>query len=201
MASSSRLLGSEISSDVKSAWLDRELALAKAADAVVVVSERDRETMVSGGVHHVSIIGHRVCANPTPLHLTQRRTFLFVGAMHGTDSPNADSMRYFCGSIWPVVRKATGAELIIAGYGADTALSDCQADGVRILGRQDDLTSLYNEARVFVVPTRYAAGNSLQSARGGLFWCSSCSIEPDWRATRMAAWERMSRGRHSHRFC
>jgi GT2 family glycosyltransferase/SAM-dependent methyltransferase len=152
------ILGSEVSSTVKTAWLDRELALAKAADAVVVVSERDRETMVSGGVRHVSIIGHQVCANPTAATFDERRTFLFVGAMHGTDSPNADSMRYFCSSIWPVVRQATGAKLIIAGYGADAALSDCQPDGVRILGRQDDLTSLYNEARVFVAPTRYAAG-------------------------------------------
>src|SRR5664280_1576577 len=152
------ILGSEVSSTLKTAWLDRELALAKAADAVVVVSERDRETMVSGGVRRVSIIGHQVCANPTAAAFDERRTFLFVGAMHGTDSPNADSMRYFCSSIWPVVRQATGAELIIAGYGADAALSDCQADGVRILGRQDELTSLYNEARVFVVPTRYAAG-------------------------------------------
>jgi GT2 family glycosyltransferase len=152
------ILGNEISSTLKTAWLDRELALAKAADAVVVVSERDRETMVSGGVRHVSIIGHQVCANPTAAAFEERRTFLFVGAMHGTDSPNADSMRYFCGSIWPVVRQATDAKLIIAGYGADAALSDCKADGVRILGRQDDLTSLYNEARVFVAPTRYAAG-------------------------------------------
>ena len=152
------ILGNEISSTLKTAWLDRELALAKAADAVVVVSERDRETMVSGGVRHVSIVGHQVCANPTGAAFEERRTFLFVGAMHGTDSPNADSMRYFCGSIWPVVRQATGAELIIAGYGADAALSDCKADGVRILGRQDDLTSLYNEARVFVAPTRFAAG-------------------------------------------
>jgi len=78
--------------------------------------------------------------------------------MHGAENPNADSMRYFCDSIWPVVRKATGAELIIAGYGADIALSDFKVSGVRILGRQDDLTVLYNEARVFVVPTRYAAG-------------------------------------------
>ena len=152
------MLGSEISSTVKSAWLDRELALAKAADAVVVVSQRDRATMASRGVNHVSIIGHRVCADPTAAAFDERRTFLFVGAMHRTDSPNADSMRYFCGSIWPTVRQVTGAQLIIAGYGADTVLSDCQADGVRILGRQDDLTSLYNQARVFVVPTRYAAG-------------------------------------------
>jgi GT2 family glycosyltransferase len=153
------MLGSEISSGVKSAWLDRELALVKSADAVVVVSERDRKTMASGGVRNVSIVGFRVSANPTAATFAERRTFLFVGAMHGADNPNADSMRYFCDLIWPTVRKATGDELVIAGYGSDSALIDCKAAGVRILGRQDDLTSLYNEARVFVVPTRYAAGN------------------------------------------
>jgi GT2 family glycosyltransferase/SAM-dependent methyltransferase len=153
-----QVLGSEISSRVKSAWLDRELDLARAADAVVVVSERDRETMASGGVNNVSVVGFRVPANPTAAAFDERRSFLFVGAMHGAENPNADSMRYFCDSIWPVVRKATGAELIIAGYGADIALSDFKVSGVRILGRQDDLTVLYNEARVFVVPTRYAAG-------------------------------------------
>ena len=90
------ILGSEVSSTLKTAWLGRELALAKAADAVVVVSRHNRETMVSGGVRRVSIIGHQVCANPTAAAFDERRTFLFVGAMHGTDSPNADSMRYFC---------------------------------------------------------------------------------------------------------
>ena len=163
------MLGSEISSTVKSAWLDRELALAKAADAVVVVSQRDRATMVSRGVNHVSIIGNRACANPTAAAFDERRTFLFVGAMHRTDSPNADSMRYFCGSIWPTVRQVTGAQLIIAGYGADAVLSDCQADGVRILGRQDDLTSLYNQARVFVAPTRYAAGIPIKAHEAASF--------------------------------
>lgn len=150
--------GSEVSSQVKKVWLERELALAKIADAVVVVSQRDCETMLSGGVHDVSMVGHQVRANPTAAVFDERRTFLFVGAMHGSDSPNADSMRYFCDSIWPAVRQATGAELVIAGYGVDVALSDRKADGVRILGRQDDLSSLYNQARVFVVPTRYAAG-------------------------------------------
>ena len=88
------MLGSEISSDVKSAWLDRELALAKAADAVVVVSERDRETMVSGGVHHVSIIGHRVCANPTAA------AFLTIGARScswGLCTVRTAQMRTPCG--------------------------------------------------------------------------------------------------------
>ena len=78
--------------------------------------------------------------------------------MHGEDNPNVDAVRYFCSSIWPAVRNATGADLIIAGYGSDVALSDLNADGVRLVGPQKDLTELYNQARVFVVPTRYAAG-------------------------------------------
>jgi GT2 family glycosyltransferase/SAM-dependent methyltransferase len=164
-----QLLGSEISSKVKSAWLDRELALAKSADIVVVVSERDRQTMQSGGVHNVSVVGFRVPANPTPASFEERSTFLFVGAMHGTQNPNADSMRYFCDSIWPVIHKATGADLIIAGYGTDRALSDWKVPGVRIVGRQDDLSSLYNEARVFVAPTRYAAGNPYKANEAASF--------------------------------
>jgi hypothetical protein len=48
--------------------------------------------MLSGGVHNVWIIGFRVPANPTAAAFAERRTFLFVGAMHGSDNPNADSM-------------------------------------------------------------------------------------------------------------
>ena len=78
-------------------------------------------------------------------------------------------MRYFCTAIWPTVRRATGAELIIAGYGTDRALSNCKVDGVRVLGRQDDLAELYNDARVFVAPTRYAAGNPYKAHEAASF--------------------------------
>ena len=60
-----------------------ELSLAKAADAVVVVSERDRQVMLAGGVNDVHIISYRLDPKPTPDGFDERRTFLFVGAMHG----------------------------------------------------------------------------------------------------------------------
>lgn len=138
--------------------MERELSLATAADAVVVVSERDRQVMLAGGVDDVRIIGHRLDPKPTPNGFDERRTFLFVGAMHGGDNPNADAMRYFCQTIWPAVRTATGADLVIAGYGSDVVLRDLRAEGVRVAGEQTQLTEFYNQARVFVVPTRYAAG-------------------------------------------
>ena len=56
------------------------------------------------------------------------------------------------------MRKATGATLIIVGYGTDAAVSDLGTEGIQVVGAQQDLTSFYNDARVFIVPTRYAAG-------------------------------------------
>jgi len=135
-----------------------EIELAKAASAVVVVSKKDRETMLAAGLDDVYVIGHQIAPRPTPATFDQRRTILFVGAMHGAENPNADSIRYFCRSIWPPVREATSATLVIVGYGTDVAVGDLSTECIRVLGTRDDLTSFYDDARVFVVPTRYAAG-------------------------------------------
>ena len=96
-----------------------EFALAKSADTVVVVSESDRAAMLQSGVRSVHVIGHQLCPGPTSTTFAQRDTFLFVGGVHGADNPNADSIRYFCREIWPAVQKATGAALVVAGYGTD----------------------------------------------------------------------------------
>ncbi len=164
-----KTLGHELSEEVLATWLSQEADLAKRADAIVVVSERDRATMMQVGVENVYVVGHRLELKPTPAGFDSRRTFLFVGAMHGTDNPNADSMRYFCKSSWPVIHSLTGAELIIAGYGTKEALDDLIVDGVRILGQQENLTNLYNQARVFVVPTRYSAGIPLKALEAAAY--------------------------------
>jgi GT2 family glycosyltransferase len=135
-----------------------EFALAKSADTVVVVSESDRSAMLGSGVRSVHVIGHRLCPVPTSAPFAERDTFLFVGGVHGPDNPNADSVRYFCREVWPAVQKATGASYVVAGYGTDEVLGDLSSPTVRVLGAQEDLRPLYEQARAFVVPTRYAAG-------------------------------------------
>jgi GT2 family glycosyltransferase/glycosyltransferase involved in cell wall biosynthesis len=135
-----------------------EFALARSADAVVVVSERDKARMLQSGVRSAHVIGFQLCPAATPTVFAERRSLLFVGGLHGADNPNADSMRYFSREVWPVVQKATGAEFIIAGYRTDEVLNDLNSSTVRVLGAQNDLRPLYESARVFVVPTRYAAG-------------------------------------------
>ena len=138
--------------------LAEELALAKMADTVVVVSEADRRVMQEGGVPRVHIVSHSISTTPTQSSFQKRDAFLFVGSVHGSDNPNADSIREFCNTQWARVHGATGADFIVAGYGTELLRSEIADPTVRILGRQDDLNPLYDRARVFVVPTRYAAG-------------------------------------------
>lgn len=143
---------------VLEARLERELALARAADAVVVVSRHDQMRMQQAGMENVHILGHQLPPSPTANGFAARTGFLFLGAVANAGSPNADSMDYFCREIWPAVRSACGAQLTIAGMGTDEFLGHLQCESVRVLGRVDDLRMLYSEARVVVIPTRFAGG-------------------------------------------
>ncbi|HEX4773050.1 MAG TPA: glycosyltransferase [Bryobacteraceae bacterium] len=135
-----------------------EFVLADAADVVTVVSHRDCEIFAAAGVRNLHVLGHCLEAKPTMKPFDERNTFLFVGAVHGPETPNGDSMRYFCREIWPDVRRSTNARMVIAGAGTDYYLNDLACDNIQVLGSVVDLTPLYNSARVVVVPTRYAAG-------------------------------------------
>jgi glycosyltransferase involved in cell wall biosynthesis len=138
--------------------LDEEIALAKLADVVIVVSRADCNVMREAGVQSVAVICHALSANPTSASFEQRDCFLFIGAMHGTDNPNADSIRYFYREHWPKVHRETAAEFLLAGYGTEQLRTEIADPSFRVLGARDDLRELYERARVVVVPTRYAAG-------------------------------------------
>jgi glycosyltransferase involved in cell wall biosynthesis len=47
---------------------------------------------------------------------------------------------------------------VVAGYGTELLRNEIPDPTVSILGAQNDLRPLYERARVFIVPTRYAAG-------------------------------------------
>lgn len=146
-----------------------EFALARSADTVVVVSESDRTAMLQSGVHSVHVVGFQLSPSPASAGFAQRRTFLFVGGVHGPDNPNADSIRYFCRAIWPTVQKATGASLVVAGYGTDQVLGDLNSSTIKVLGAQENLRPVYEQARAFVVPTRYAAGLPFKAYEAAAF--------------------------------
>ena len=108
------------------------------------VSDSDRRVVQDAGVQAVYIVGHSISSTPTPSPHHERAGFLFVGSVHGSDNPNADSIREFCSAQWAKIHRETGAVFTIAGYGTELLGDEIIDPTVQILGAQSDLRPLYN---------------------------------------------------------
>ena len=155
-----QLSGASISSEEAQALLQEELDLASAADSAVAVSAQDGEHFRKHGIERVHIVGHSLAPEPTLRDFDQRNGFLFVGAIHEEASPNGDSVIWFLEEILPRIQSELGREIpfTIAGVNKSERVRQLASSSVSITGRLPDLTDLYDAARVFVAPTRYAAG-------------------------------------------
>ena len=87
---------------------------------------------------------------------------LFLGAIHQPDSPNLDALAWFVREVLPLVEQSLGWEtrLTVAGY-VDPSISLAawrEHPRITLRGTVEDIVPLYNAHRIFVAPTRYAAG-------------------------------------------
>jgi sugar transferase (PEP-CTERM/EpsH1 system associated) len=87
---------------------------------------------------------------------------VFVGAM--THQPNVDSVRFFCESVWPVVRATRpGARFTVIGaHPPDSVLAYGKLPGVSIEGQVPDIRPYVSRAAVYVVPLRVGGGTRLK---------------------------------------
>ena len=85
---------------------------------------------------------------------------MFVGAIHQEATPNGDSVIWFLEEVFPKIQQRLGSDitLTIAGVNNSKRINQLAGSSVRVTGYLPDLTELYAEARVFIAPTRYAAG-------------------------------------------
>jgi O-antigen biosynthesis protein len=159
-----RLYGEKIVPEEIQTEIDKELKLARRSDCIVSVSENERRQFLEFGYQNVRVIGHSVEVCPTPNTFQERQNFLFVGAIYDLNSPNADSIMWLGGEIFSLIQSKMSekVELTIAGTNMVEELkANVERLGnhsIQMVGRVDDLTDLYNRSRVFVVPTRFAAG-------------------------------------------
>ena len=137
-----------------------EMALATGADCVVAVSEVEAGHYRAAGYSEVQVLGHTLLPVPQPKPFEARNGFLFVGALPADDTPNADSLRWFVGEVWPhiVARLGSAAQLRIVGVCQAPSVLALARPGIQVLGQAEDLAAQLDAARVFIVPTRYAAG-------------------------------------------
>jgi glycosyltransferase involved in cell wall biosynthesis len=166
-----RLAGQVISEQAGHELVDQELALAEPADQVVTVSSREADLFRQRGFEQVDVLGHRVEPDPGPADFERRRGVVFVGALRDDDSPNVDSLLWFYDEVAPLMVAGLGDEFVlyVVGDASAAGLARLDADWIRFLGRLDDLHLPFDACRVFIAPTRFAAGipHKLHAAAGG----------------------------------
>jgi GT2 family glycosyltransferase/glycosyltransferase involved in cell wall biosynthesis len=144
------------------AALSVEFAQAGLCRHVLATSRTEVDLLHSIELPKVSLLG--TCRSPaaTEKEFAARSGLLFVGGIHQADSPNLDSLHWYVNEILPALAAEfdTAPVLHVAGYcGPNIDLSAFGGNKfIRLHGMVADLTPLYNECRVFIAPTRFAAG-------------------------------------------
>jgi O-antigen biosynthesis protein len=140
----------------------REFANADFCHKIVAVNPVEARMLSDHGWQDVTVIGHVRALRPTPRPFEQRAGMLFVGAMHQPDSPNYDGLCWFVDKVLPLIERELGWEtrLTVVGYTAPEVSLDRFRDHPRVTlqGVLAETEQLYDSHRLFVAPTRIAAG-------------------------------------------
>ena len=154
------LRGENVSEMEHRTMLENELELSAFADSVVAVSASEKAAFTGHDVDRVFELGHIVPPRPTPRKFEERAGFLFVGAIYGDMTSNADAVGWFVEKIFPRISEALGPDitLSVVGHNESEKIRELASDRVHILGRVDDVTDYYDQNRVFIAPSRFAAG-------------------------------------------
>ncbi len=141
--------------------LREEFRYAHLAQKVVAVSGRERQQLLDIGLSNVGVVGHALRLGLQDAAFADRHGLLFVGSFHSRDTPNFDSVDWLVKAVLPAVRRRLGeaVTLHVAGYVAPGLdLGPLKQPGVVLHEFVADLGALYAACRLFVAPTRYAAG-------------------------------------------
>jgi glycosyltransferase involved in cell wall biosynthesis len=157
-----RLQGRPFTPEGYRAALRDEMELLERADIVLAVSEREKELIAQYTTAPVHIVGHGITPTPTSAPFSARRDILFVGSLTGNSetAPNVDSIVWFAREVMPLIDAKIGANyrLRVAGQIDSNEVWALAGRRIELLGRVTDLGPLYNSCRIFVAPTRFAAG-------------------------------------------
>jgi len=155
-----------------------EVALSRDVDVVLAVSDLEKAAFIREGAGNVVVARHAVVVSPTARTFSERNGFLFVGAFDLL-SPNQDAVLWFARDVLPRLDAMLGTSVrfTVAGHNMSQEILALASDSIAIVPAATDLDALYDEARVFVAPTRYAAGIPLKvidaSAHGLPVVCTS----------------------------
>lgn len=136
-----------------------ELALIRATDVTVVVTQEEREQVeadVPGALVAVIPIMHRLRTTSVPPR-AGRRGVVFVGGFE--HSPNIDGAVRLVRRVMPIVWRELGEVPVrIIGSNAPAEVEQLASPMVEIMGWVEDLGPILDEAVALVAPLSYGAG-------------------------------------------
>jgi GT2 family glycosyltransferase/glycosyltransferase involved in cell wall biosynthesis len=136
----------------------RELAVARACDVTLVVSEAERDLLAREAPDlAVEVVSLIETPQPTTTPFAARSGILFVGNFQ--HPPNCDAVEDYLRRIHPIVRqRLPDATFTVIGDHVPDSLRRLADDGVRFTGPVPDLRPYFASARLSVAPLRYGAG-------------------------------------------
>lgn len=144
--------------------VDAELSLARTAQIVIAVNDLDAAAYRASRHSDVRVIGHAIVPAFGARSHAKRSRLLFVGPAYDDDTPNTDSLVWFCDRVLPTIRATAGADRMLSHVGIALAPKVRSRIGKTIewRGTVANLVPEYDAARVFVAPTRFASGIPLK---------------------------------------
>jgi GT2 family glycosyltransferase len=136
----------------------REIAVMRASDVTLVVSEAEKEILAEQlpevTVRVLSNI-HDVADHIKPF--SERRGLMFVGGYR--HPPNVDAVIWYANEVLPEIkRRLPGVKTFIIGSNPPQSIENLTDDALQIVGFVPDLTPYLQSCRVSISPLRYGAG-------------------------------------------
>lgn len=154
----SSIEGMHIDANTVDSLVKAEVEISDDADLILSVSESESQIFRNHG-KNVLLLGHSLQIAPTANTFAERKDFLFVGSLADSNTPNTDSIIWFIEEVLPhIVRVNPDCVLHLVGDMKSRRIESLLTANVISHGRVGDITPFYDKCKVFVAPTRFAAG-------------------------------------------
>lgn len=142
--------------------IEAELSMGHVADSVITVNHYEAQQFREFGVQDISILDTSFEVSPSKAGFEERTGLLFVGNLDQDDSPNVDSLLWFVEEVYPLLTdQFQGLPLTLIGSNRSDIIQKLasQHHFIKLLGKVDRLDPYFESHRLFIAPTRFAAGS------------------------------------------
>ncbi len=139
------------------------------SDYAVTVSEDEAAMLraVPGACRIQTLLPAEPAITPGPADLRGRRGIGYVaGWMAGSESPNADGLRWFAATVLPIIRASLPwVQLDVTGANPPDDLLELSDPNLRFVGFVPDIAAFYAARRIIIAPIRFGAGVKVKTVQ------------------------------------